>query len=151
MYGLCRGSRECNDSAGKIHTTQLNARLPPRNLLTCTFLLDRISSSCLHWLLHQHVGAHLKTVVPLLGGGTCSMRHHPGSIGHDDRAILFLCSRSPSSASVHFPASLIEILCTVQHSAALLICAVSQRGRQLDHFLLAWKCDDFSVRCMSCW
>lgn len=39
------GGREGNDSAGKTPTAQLNARLPPRNLLTCALLLDQISSS----------------------------------------------------------------------------------------------------------
>lgn len=48
----------------KIHTTQLNARLPPRNVLTCTLLLDQISSSRLLRLLNQHVGGPLKKVLP---------------------------------------------------------------------------------------
>lgn len=58
------GSWERYDSAGKTLTTQLNARLPPGNLLTCTFLLDRISSSGLRRLLNQHVGGNLKKVLP---------------------------------------------------------------------------------------
>lgn len=45
----------------KIHTARLNARLPPRNVLTCTLLLDQISSSR---VLNQHVGGPLKKVLP---------------------------------------------------------------------------------------
>lgn len=63
-YAWGGGSRERYDSAGKTLTTQLNARLPPGNLLTCTFLLDRISSSGLRRLLNQHVGGNLKKVLP---------------------------------------------------------------------------------------
>lgn len=56
------------------HTTQLHARLPPRNLLSCTFPLDQISSSRLHRLLNQHVGGSLKKVLP----GFCRRRDGTG-------------------------------------------------------------------------
>lgn len=137
------------------HTMQLHAWLPPRNLLSCTFPLDQISSSRLLRLLNQHVGGSLKKVLPAFSrrgdgaGDTCRLRGHAGSTGADEGSLLLfrLCSLS---AAVLSPASLIEILCRVQHAAALLICALSQRGRRLDHFLLAPKWDDFSVGCMSC-
>lgn len=69
----------------------------------------------------------------------------------ETRAERCCCSAGApsSSASVRFPSSLIGILCTLQDSAALLIRAVSQRGRRDDLFLLARKCDDFPVRCVS--
>lgn len=60
---------------------------------------------------------------------------------YSDHALLFCFCYSDS---------LIEIVRTVQHPAALLIFEDSQCGWQVDHFLLAWKGDDFSVRCMSC-
>lgn len=59
---------------------------------------------------------------------------------YSDHALLFwFC----------YSGSLVEIVCTVQHSATLLIFEDSQCGWRVDHFLLAWKGDDFSVRCMS--
>lgn len=81
------GSRERYDSAGKTLTTQLNARLPPGNLLTCTFLLDRISSSGLRRLLNQHVGGNLKKVLPRAARTELEIvfffpvRHRTGSVG----------------------------------------------------------------------
>lgn len=44
--------------------TRFHVQLPPRNLLSCTFPLDQISSSRLHRLLKQHVGGSLKKVLP---------------------------------------------------------------------------------------
>lgn len=138
------------------HTVQLHARLPPRNLLSCTFPLDRISSSRLLRLLNQHVGGSLKKVLPAFSrrgdgaGDTRRVCGHAGSAGADGGGFLLFRRCSPSVA-VLSAASLIEILCGVQHAAALLIRALSQRGRRLDHFLSAPKWDDFSVGCMSCW
>lgn len=146
------GGRNAMTPPEENHTLQLHARFPPRNLLSCTFPSDQISSSRLHRLLNQHVGGSLKKVLPCFcrrgdATGDLSACGHAGSAG--EGSLLLFRRRSPSAA-VHSPSSLIEILCTVQHSAALLIYALSQRGRQLDHFLLAPKWDDFSVKHMSC-
>lgn len=130
------GSRERYDSAGKTLTTQLNARLPPGNLLTCAFLLDGISSSRLRRLLNQHVGGSLKKVLPR--APRTELEIVPPRVAAPEASETRAercCYSARAPSSVRFPSSLIEILCRVQHSAALLIRAASQRGRRDDLFL----------------
>lgn len=78
----------------KTLTTQLKARLPPGNLLTCTFLLDRISSSRLRRLLNQHVGGYLKKVLPRAARMVLEIvfpvRLRTGSVGSRGRSAVVI-------------------------------------------------------------